>query len=244
MNTIAINCDVGEGVSNEHLLMPYISSCNIACGGHYGDVKTMDNTIAIAIENNVLIGAHPSFPDKENFGRKILKMTLEALQKSIESQLQLFKSRLDLVGAKMNHIKPHGALYNLITVDVANAKIFLKAIDKYAKSVFLYVPYNSVIARLAIEKNIRVVYEVFADRNYNSDLSLVSRNQENALITDAVAVFKHVVHMYQHQEVIAISGEKKPIIADTFCVHGDQEKALSILIYLSEHLKKQGIAIE
>ena len=244
MNTIAINCDVGEGVSNEHLLMPYISSCNIACGGHYGDVKTMDNTIAIAIENNVLIGAHPSFPDKENFGRKILKMTPEALQKSIESQLLLFKSRLDLVGAKMNHIKPHGALYNLITVDVATAKIFLKAIDKYAKSVFLYVPYNSVISRLAIEKNIRVVYEVFADRNYNSDLSLVSRNQENALITDAVAVFKHVVHMYQHQEVIAISGEKKPIIADTFCVHGDQEKALSILIYLSEHLKKQGIAIE
>ena len=244
MNTIAINCDVGEGVSNEHLLMPYISSCNIACGGHYGDVKTMDNTIAIAIENNVLIGAHPSFPDKENFGRKILKMTPEVLQKSIESQLLLFKSRLDLVGAKMNHIKPHGALYNLITVDVATAKIFLKAIDKYAKSVFLYVPYNSVIARLAIEKNIRVVYEVFADRNYNSDLSLVSRNQENALITDAVAVFKHVVHMYQHQEVIAISGEKKPIIADTFCVHGDQEKALSILIYLSEHLKKQGIAIE
>ena len=244
MNTIAINCDVGEGVSNEHLLMPYISSCNIACGGHYGDVKTMDHTIAIAIENNVLIGAHPSFPDKENFGRKILKMTPEALQKSIESQLLLFKSRLDLVGAKMNHIKPHGALYNLITVDVATAKIFLKAIDKYAKSVFLYVPYNSVIARLAIEKNIRVVYEVFADRNYNSDLSLVSRNQENALITDAVAVFKHVVHMYQHQEVIAISGEKKPIIADTFCVHGDQEKALSILIYLSEHLKKQGIAIE
>ncbi len=244
MNTIAINCDVGEGVSNEHLLMPYISSCNIACGGHYGDVKTMDNTIAIAIENNVLIGAHPSFPDKENFGRKILKMTPEALQKSIESQLLLFKSRLDLVGAKMNHIKPHGALYNLITVDVATAKIFLKAIDKYAKSVFLYVPYNSVIARLAIEKNIRVVYEVFADRNYNSDLSLVSRNQENALITDAVAVFKHVVHMYQHHEVIAISGEKKPIIADTFCVHGDQEKALSILIYLSEHLKKQGIAIE
>ena len=244
MNTIAINCDVGEGVSNEHLLMPYISSCNIACGGHYGDVKTMDNTIAIAFENNVLIGAHPSFPDKENFGRKILKMTPEALQKSIESQLLLFKSRLDLVGAKMNHIKPHGALYNLITVDVATAKIFLKAIDKYAKSVFLYVPYNSVIARLAIEKNIRVVYEVFADRNYNSDLSLVSRNQENALITDAVAVFKHVVHMYQHHEVIAISGEKKPIIADTFCVHGDQEKALSILIYLSEHLKKQGIAIE
>ncbi|MDG1321978.1 MAG: 5-oxoprolinase subunit PxpA [Polaribacter sp.] len=244
MNTIAINCDVGEGVFNEHLLMPFISSCNIACGGHYGDVKTMDHTIAIAIENNVLIGAHPSFPDKENFGRKIRKMTPEALQESIESQLLLFKSRLDLVGAKMNHIKPHGALYNLIAVDVVTAKIFLKAIKKYAKNTFLYVPYNSVIARLAVEKNYKVIYEAFADRNYNSDFSLVSRNLENALITDAVAVFKHVVHMYQHQEVITISGDKKPIIADTFCVHGDQENALSILVYLSENFKKQGITIE
>jgi UPF0271 protein len=244
MKTIAINCDVGEGVANEHLLMPYISSCNIACGGHFGDVKTMDSTIAIALENKVLIGAHPSFPDKENFGRKALNMTPEALQKSIESQLALFESRLDLVGAKMNHIKPHGALYNLITVDVSSAKIFLKAIDKYTKSVFLYVPFNSVIARLAIEKNMGIAYEVFADRNYNPDLSLVSRKQENALITDSVAVFKHVLHMYQHQEVITISGKKKAIIADTFCVHGDQENALPILAYLSEQLKTHGIAIE
>jgi UPF0271 protein len=243
MNTIAINCDVGEGVANEYLLMPYLSSCNIACGGHFGDVKTMDSTIAIAIENKVLIGAHPSFPDKENFGRIVMSMTPEALQKSIESQLALFESRLDLVGAKMNHIKPHGALYNLIAVDVSIAKIFLKAIDKYAKSVFLYVPFNSVIARLAIEKNIKVVYEVFADRNYNADLSLVSRKQENALITDSVAVFKHAVHMYRHQEVITVSGKKKAIIAETFCVHGDQINTLSILAYLSEQLKKEGIAI-
>ena len=108
----------------------------------------------------------------------------------------------------------------------------------------MYVPYNSVIARLAVENNYKVIYEAFADRNYNTALSLVSRSQENALITDAAAVFKHVMHMYQHQEVITISGEKKPIIADTFCVHGDQQNALSILGYLSENLKKQGIAIE
>jgi UPF0271 protein len=171
-------------------------------------------------------------------------MTPKALQESIESQLLLFKSRVDLVGAKMNHIKPHGALYHLIAVDVVTAKIFLKAIKKYAKNTFLYVPYNSVIARLAVENNYKVIYEAFADRNYNTALSLVSRSQENALITDAAAVFKHVMHMYQHQEVVTISGEKKPIIADTFCVHGDQQNALSILGYLSENLKKQGIAIE
>ena len=114
-------------------------------GANVAFTYSSSSDAAIAIENNVLIGAHPSFPDKENFGRKILKMTPEALQKSIESQLQLFKSRLDLVGAKMNHIKPHGALYNLITVDVATAKIFLKAIDKYAKSVFLYVKLNAYL---------------------------------------------------------------------------------------------------
>ena len=107
----------------------------------------------------------------------------------------------------------------------------------------MYVPFNSVVARLAIEKNIKVVYEVFADRNYNADLSLVSRKQKNALITDSVAVFKHVVHMYRHQEVNTISGKKNAIIAETFCVHGDQENALSILAYLSEHLNKEGISI-
>ena len=150
--TIDINCDVGEGIENEHLLMPHISSCNIACGGHFGDEISIDKTIQLAIKNNVLIGAHPSFPDKENFGRKVMNLSKEQLQKSIENQLELFQNRLNFVGQKLHHIKPHGALYNLIAVDKNVAKTFLKAIEKYRKEAFLYVPYNSIIEKLAIEK--------------------------------------------------------------------------------------------
>ncbi|QOD60290.1 5-oxoprolinase subunit PxpA [Polaribacter haliotis] len=239
---IDINCDVGEGIENEHLLMPHISSCNIACGGHFGNAVTIDKTIQLAIENKVLIGAHPSFPDTKNFGRMVMNISHEALQKSIENQLELFESRLALVDEKLHHIKPHGALYNLIAVDKNFAEIFLKSIEKYSKDVFLYVPYNSVIEKLAIEKSIKIKYEVFSDRNYNNDLTLVSRNKENALITDKEDVFKHVLSMYKGK-VKTISGELKTIKADTFCIHGDNKNAVSILEYLSEKLKKEGIKI-
>ncbi|QTE23906.1 5-oxoprolinase subunit PxpA [Polaribacter cellanae] len=239
---IDLNCDVGEGVENEHLLMPHISSCNIACGGHFGTTQTIDKTIRFAIENKVLIGAHPSFPDRENFGRKLMDISHEELQKSIENQLDLLTHRLRFTEEKLHHIKPHGALYNLIAVDEKFAKTFLKSIKKYSKDVFLYVPYNSVIEKLAIRKNINIKYEVFADRNYNNDLTLVSRSYKKALITDEVEVFNHVLSIYKGQ-VKTISGELKSIKADTFCIHGDNKNAVLILENLSEKLKKVGIRI-
>ncbi|QTD38949.1 5-oxoprolinase subunit PxpA [Polaribacter batillariae] len=241
-NTIDINCDVGEGIKNEHLLMPYISSCNIACGGHFGNAETIDKTIQLAVENKVFIGAHPSFPDKENFGRKSMHISHQKLQKSIENQLALFTNRLSLVAEKLHHIKPHGALYNLIAVDKNFAETFLKSIGKYTKDIFLYVPYNSVIEKLAIKKNIKIKYEVFADRNYNNDLTLVSRNKENALITDVKDVLSHVLLMCKGS-VKTISGELKTIKADTFCIHGDNEKAVSILEYVSKKLQEHEIKV-
>lgn len=241
---IDINCDVGEGIANEHLLMPYISSCNIACGGHFGNAETIDKTIQLAIENEVLIGAHPSFPDTKNFGRKVLNISEEELQKSIESQLDLFVERLSFFDEKLHHIKPHGALYNLITIDVGSAKTFIKLIEKYSKDVFLYVPYNSVIEKIALENNIKIKYEAFADRNYNDNLTLVSRNQENALITDVEEVFNHVLFMVQNQKVKTISGLKKTIKADTFCVHGDNANSLEIVRYLSDKLKKKELKLD
>jgi UPF0271 protein len=107
---IDINCDVGEGVKNEHLIMPYISSCNIACGGHFGDADSIDKTIQLAIKNNVKIGAHPSFPDKENFGRTLMDISNAFLKNSIQTQINLFLERLSFFNKKLNHIKPHGAL--------------------------------------------------------------------------------------------------------------------------------------
>jgi UPF0271 protein len=238
---IDINCDVGEGIENEHLLMPYISSCNIACGGHFGDEKSMDKTISLALKNKVLIGVHPSFPDTKNFGRMLMQISDEKLQKSIQNQLDIFLERMQLQNAILHHIKPHGALYNAIAVDEHLATIFVNSILKYSKNVFLYVPYQSVIEKVALKNNINILYEAFADRNYNDDLTLVNRNQSNAIITDKKAVFKHVSKMFFDGKVTSISGVEIPIKVNTFCVHSDTENALEIVESLSNKFNKNTI---
>ncbi|MCG1036057.1 5-oxoprolinase subunit PxpA [Polaribacter sargassicola] len=240
---IDINCDVGEGIVNEHLLMQHISSCNIACGGHYGDKNTIDKTIQLAIENNVLIGAHPSFADKENFGRKVMHISANDLQTSIQNQLDLFVERLSKFNKKLHHIKPHGALYNLIAVDKNAAENFIKSILKYTENVFLYVPFNSEIEKIALKNNIKIKYEAFADRNYNDNLTLVARNKENAIIKNSTQVLNHVCSMALHQKVTTISNTEIKIKADTFCIHGDHENSLEILAFLSKELAKKGIQI-
>ena len=240
---IDINCDVGEGVENEHLLMQFISSCNIACGGHFGDKNSIDSTINLAIDNNVLIGAHPSFPDKENFGRKIIDISNEDLKKSIQNQIDLFLERLSKFNQKLHHIKPHGALYNLISVDEKSAIHFINTIKKYMSDVFLYVPFNSEIEKVALKNKIKIKYEAFADRNYNEDLTLVSRSNEKALIFNPKNVLNHVCEMALKGNVKTISNIDKPIKVDTFCIHGDNKHSLEILKTLSKELLKKGIEI-
>ena len=243
MSTIDINCDVGEGMNNEHLIMPFISSCNIACGGHFGNKKTIDETLKLAIQNNVLVGAHPSFPDQKNFGRTVLKITEAALKQSIVAQLDLFLACLANCNLKIHHIKPHGALYNLIAKDKLEAVKFIKITKKYLQNCFLYVPYNSKIAEVALENNLKIKYEAFADRNYNDDLTLVSRTQENAIILDTDAITKHLVQMVKTNTVATISGSEKEIKAATFCIHGDNENSVGILPVLATKLKNYGIEI-
>jgi UPF0271 protein len=243
MNIIDINCDVGEGMNNEHLIMPFISSCNIACGGHFGNKKTIDKTLQLAIENNVLVGAHPSFPDKENFGRTVLKITEAVLKQSLVAQLDLFLARLANYNQKIHHIKPHGALYNLIAKDRLEAIKFIKITKKYLKDCFLYVPYNSKIAEVALENNINIKYEAFADRMYNDDLTLVSRTRENAMIQDVDAITKHLVKMVKTDTVETIFGTEKEIKAATYCIHGDHENSVGILPALVTKLKNYGIEI-
>ena len=235
---IDINCDVGEGIANEHLLMPYITSCNIACGGHFGDKNSMDTTIFLALKNNVLIGAHPSFPDTENFGRKWMTISDEELQKSIKNQLDIFQERMKIQKATLHHIKPHGALYNAIAVDEHLATVFVNSIQKYMQNVYLFVPYESEIEKVALNNDIKIKYEAFADRNYNDNLTLVNRADKNSIITDKEQVFKHVSKMVFEGKVNTVSGDEKPIKADTFCVHSDTENALEIVQYLSQKMNK------
>lgn len=244
MTRIDINCDVGEGVENEHLIMLYISSCNIACGGHFGDANSIDKTIQLAINNNVKIGAHPSFPDKENFGRKLMQISDDEFKKSIQQQLDLFLERVSFFDEKLHHIKPHGALYNAIAFDEKLASLFIKSTQKYLKDVFLYVPYNSVIEKVALKNDIKIKYEAFADRNYNDDLTLVSRTNKKALLVDEKEVFNHVLFMIKNDKVKTISGLEKELKVDTFCVHSDTKNAVEIIKYVHQNLEKAGFKID
>lgn len=243
MKTIDINCDVGEGFHNEALLMPYLSSCNIACGAHAGSTEIIEKTILLAQENHVKIGAHPSFPDRENFGRKVLDISLENLQKSIGNQLLLFRNISEKLGVKVHHVKAHGALYNLIAKDRDTATVFVKAIQTIFDSVFLYVPSNSEIEKVALQNNLKIKYEAFIDRNYNDNGTLVARTQKEALIENPKQAYKHVLNMLLKGKVKTITGIEKQIKADTFCVHGDGENALGILKFLKKSFLEKGIEV-
>ena len=240
---VDINADVGEGIGNEAQLMPLISSCNIACGGHAGDDDTMIKVIELAKDHGVKIGAHPSFPDKENFGRVAMEMPYTALFKSLEDQVCRLIRHLDEAHVSLHHIKPHGALYNLAAKNRDLATVIVELIKSFAFPVYLYVPYKSVIAELAIKNNIPIIYEAFADRNYNDDLSLVSRNESNALIHDSEDLFNHVFGMVKHKRVKTILGKQIPIQAHTFCVHGDNPEAVKLLKSLRRRLEDEKIQI-
>lgn len=242
--TIDINMDVGEGIGNELLLMPYISSCNIACGGHAGDFKTMEEVVKLAKHHRVKIGAHPSFPDKENFGRKAMKMSCAALFSSIKNQIDDLVKVLDEAHVSLHHVKPHGALYNLAAVDEKIAKVIIEVMRSIVLPIKLYVPYKSVIAHLALKNGIDITYEAFADRNYNSDLSLVSRSEKNAVIENENQVFEHVYRMISTQKVKTIAGNEMDIKANTFCVHGDNPKAVKLIKSLNRKLEQKGIKIQ
>ncbi|MCH2034740.1 MAG: 5-oxoprolinase subunit PxpA [Tenacibaculum sp.] len=235
---IDINCDVAEGLGNEKRLMPYLNSCNIACAAHAGSNEVIDEVISLAKSHKVKIGAHPSFPDRENFGRKIMNISFSELQKSIRSQIQLVKSKTEEYGERLHHIKPHGALYNIAAKEKSYAEIIVAELVRLDYPVFLYAPYNSVISSLAKENGIQVMFEAFVDRNYNSDLSLVSRTLPNAIIKENETAWEQLKSMIDNEELISIQGEKVKIKADTFCIHGDHENALELLQFIRMKLSQ------
>ncbi len=242
MDYIHINCDLGEGGPNDEELMPLISACNIACGGHAGNLESMHYTVDLALEHHVEIGAHPSYPDKENFGRQSLEMEQADLKQSLVAQILSLKQITEAEGGKLVHVKPHGALYNDAAKDQNIARVILEAIKEFDDPLALYAPPGSVISRLA-EGKIRVVFEAFADRNYNPDHSLVSRSKPSALITQREAVFKHLYSMFSRQKILCETGEEISCNATTFCLHSDTPNAVEILTYLQEKFQENDIQI-
>ena len=236
MNKIDFNCDVGEGVGNERELMPFIQSCNIACGGHAGNELSMKEVVALAIKHNIKIGAHPSYPDIENFGRRSIKMGKSELAEAILHQIDTLHRVVIDASGRLNHIKAHGALYNDLAVNEALSFDFLNSIEDYKKKLNLFVPYGCVIAKMAVKNGFTIVYEAFADRNYNDDLSLVSRKDNNAVITDPGIMLKRVLEIKNNGSITTITGKQRPIKASTFCLHSDTENIIESIKYLYQNL--------
>ncbi len=233
---ININCDLGEGLNNEHIIMPLIDSCNVACGGHAGDIGSMIECVEISIRNKVKIGAHPSYPDKINFGRKKINIPPSELSISIITQIESLETISNSYGVTLNHIKAHGALYNQMIIDADLSNFYLDTIEKFKNKYFIYIPYKSEIEKIALKRGFSIVYEVFGDRNYNDDLSLVSRDRENALITDPVNVIEHINTMKETNTVKTINGNFQKIKFDTICIHSDTNNSIDILKKINKEL--------
>ncbi|MGX1024044.1 5-oxoprolinase subunit PxpA [Flavobacterium sp. CS20] len=241
--TIDLNADLGEGKTNDEALLKYLSSCNIACGGHIGDQQSILKTIKLAQKHKVKIGAHPSYPDVENFGRKSIKISIDDLVEAIDNQLNLFKKCIDETKATWHHIKFHGALYNDLKSDETKARALVNLIkDKHQKTI-LYVPPNSMIQSVA-KPQIPIKIEGFADRAYNEDLSLVSRQHPKAVFKTSEAVIKQVKKMIIDKVVETFNSKHISIKVDTICIHGDTPKALDMLETLVDELKNQKIKIQ
>jgi UPF0271 protein len=246
---ININCDLGESsklhsTENDPLLLKIVNSANIACGYHAGDKSTMKKTIEISKENNVSIGAHPSFNDPENFGRKRLNLPSSEITKLIIDQINILSDIANKAGMKVTHIKPHGALNNMACENYELAKVISESIIKVNKKLIFLIPTGSQMEKAGKKLGMKVAVEIFADRNYEDDGNLVSRSKDNAMIVDPEVAKKHVIKMVQNQTINCYSGKQIPCEIDSVCVHGDGSSAVNTAIQIKEGLIKSGVTLK
>jgi UPF0271 protein len=237
MHTIDINCDLGEGFPNDKALMKFISSANIACGYHAGDIDTIKSTIAYCVENGVAIGAHPGFNDKANFGRTEMELSIYELYDLVAEQITLMQDACKEMGASLHHVKPHGALYNMAAKNATMSYIIARAIKELDSQLVLYGLSNSYMISEAEAMHIKTASEVFADRTYTAKGQLTPRSEPNAMIHTTENALAQVLKMIEHKTVIATDGSVVPLEAETICIHGDGDHAVSFArsIYTAMH---------
>jgi UPF0271 protein len=240
---VDLNCDMGEGIGNDERIMPYISSANIACGYHAGDEKTIWQTIGLAVNYNVAVGAHVSFFDKENFGRNEMDLGSNEIYDLVTQQLIIIGEIAEGFPVKLNHVKPHGALYNMSAKDPLVATTIAKAVKDFDANLVLFGLSNSHSLTKASEIGLKTASEVFADRMYLDDGRLAPRSQPGALIEDADRAVRQVLQMIKQKTVTTISGKTISIIADTICIHGDGKHAIAFAKNISDAIKNEGIGI-
>ncbi|BDB22748.1 5-oxoprolinase subunit PxpA [Cupriavidus sp. P-10] len=240
---IDLNADLGEGCGNDEALLALISSANVACGWHAGDAATMVQTVKWALQHGVAIGAHPSYPDRENFGRTEMQRDPEDVYADVLYQIGALDAIVRAQGGELHHVKPHGALYNQAVRDPALARAIVRAVRDFDADLVFFGLAGSQMIDIAKEAGLRVKQEVFADRGYNPDGTLVRRGTPGALHEDEEVALNQTLTMVREKRVRAIDGTWVPIQAETVCLHGDGAHALAFARRIRERLGAEGIAI-
>jgi UPF0271 protein len=241
--SVDLNADLGEGSGHDAELFELITSANIATGFHAGDSDTMHAAISGAVQHGVAIGAHPSFFDRENFGRKELKVPNQEVFDAVAYQLGIFQAIASAVGVRPNHVKPHGALYNMAVRNGDLADAIARAIESVDPRLTLFAPDNTELARAGQAHGLQVAREIFADRNYLNDGWLVPRTRLDALLHDPKEAARRVLRMLREGKVRSVEGRDVDVRGETICVHGDTPGAVEFARELRTQLESEGVKI-
>ncbi len=258
MSTIDINCDMGEWESyaeeapqplspssaeSDLALMPFISSCSIACGGHIGDEHSMRTTVRNALKKGLRVGAHPAYPDKEQFGRRSLDLPLTELEDALFSQISILKEIVKQEGGQLAFVKPHGALYNDMVKNAAVADTVIDTIKRIDPSLPLMGLAGSELNRRCAAKGLLFIAEAFADRRYSDSGELTSRSISGSVIEDPQAAADQILSLIKQGSVISITGRVIPLKANTLCVHSDTRGALDHVKAINQLLQQNNVGV-
>ncbi len=246
---VDINCDLGESfgrytLGEQQEILKYVTSANIACGFHAGDPTVMRETVKLAIDHDVKIGAHPGLPDLVGFGRREMAITPQEAYDMVVYQIGALQAFLTTMGATMQHVKPHGALYNMAAKDQALAEAIAQAIYDVSPRLILFGLASSELTKAGEKIGLQTAHEVFADRTYQADGSLTSRKLQNALITDEEQAVQQVIQMVTTGTVTSLQGQDVALRADTVCIHGDGAHAVQFAKFTKQKLAEQQIEIK
>ena len=248
MYCVDLNSDLGESfgaytIGCDELVLPLVTSANVACGFHASDPVVMKKTVEMAAGAGIQVGAHPGYPDLMGFGRRNMAVTPDEAKAYVLYQLGAMSAFCRAAGLPMQHVKPHGALYNMAGKDYALSKGICEAIREFDSGLIVLALSGGELLRCARDMGLRAASEVFADRAYEEDGSLVNRRKEGAMITDEDLAIERVIRMIKERKVTAVTGKDIPIQADSICVHGDGPKALAFVRRIREAVKAEGIEL-
>ena len=240
---VDLNSDLGEGAGHDDEILSLVSSANIACGFHAGNPASIFNSIRSAKEKGVAVGAHPSLDDRKNFGRSERQLSAAQAYALVAYQVGAFHALCTGAGVEMNHVKPHGALYNMAVRDRELSDAIAHGVLAVDTHAILFAPAGTELFRAARELRLQTAAEVFADRNYNADGSLVSRTRPDALLHDPATAAERVVRMLTEGKIRAVDGGDVSVTAETICLHGDKPGAVEFARTLRARLEREGIVI-